>query len=134
MIKFWSNNIPFEVDIENTYIKNSKFTKFLGVPMDENLTWNKHVNTLHSKLLSNKRLLLNAKNLLSDTVLQHICDIQGIFGDINCFFACVCLLTCCINSCSHLLMPVAMEHCGMMSHGILMMSSHDISMTSQAQV
>ena len=72
LIKFWSNKIPFEVNIENTHIINSKSTKFLGVTIDENLTWNEHVNALHNKLLSNKRLLLNAKNLLSDTVLQHI--------------------------------------------------------------
>ena len=72
MIKFWSNKIPFEVNIENTQIINLKSTKFLGVTIDENLTWNEHVNTLHNKLLLNKRLLLNAKNLLSDTVLQHI--------------------------------------------------------------
>ena len=37
MIKFWSNNIPFEIKVDNKLIKNSKHTKFLGVTIDENL-------------------------------------------------------------------------------------------------
>ena len=72
MIKFWPNKIPFEVNIENMSIINSKSTKFLGIIIDENLTWSDHVNALNNKLLSNKRLLLNAKKILSDTILQHI--------------------------------------------------------------
>ena len=72
MIKFWPNNIPFEVNIENLSIKNSKSTKFLGVILDENLTWSDYVNVIYNKLLSNKRLLLNAKMLLSIVTLQHI--------------------------------------------------------------
>ena len=69
MIKFWSNNIPFEIKVDNKLIKNLQHTKFLGVTIDENPNWNEHV---YNKLLSNKRLLLNARSLLPTTVLQHI--------------------------------------------------------------
>ena len=44
----------------------------MGVIIDDNLTWNDHVNALYNKLLSNKRLLQNAKNLLSNVTLKHI--------------------------------------------------------------
>ena len=72
MIKFWPDNIPFEVHIEDIIIKNSKSTKFLGVTIDDNLNWSCHVNDLYSKLLANKRLLQNAKKLLSTTTLKLI--------------------------------------------------------------
>ena len=72
MIKFWSNNTPFEVNIEKLTIKNSKSTKFLGVIIDDNLTWNDHVNAFYNKLLSNKRLLQNAKKLPLNVTLKHI--------------------------------------------------------------
>ena len=31
IIKFWSNNIRFDIKVDNKLIKNSKHTKFLGV-------------------------------------------------------------------------------------------------------
>ena len=72
MIKFWPNNSPFEIKIENLSIKNSKSTKFLGIIINENLSWSDHVKNLQSKLLSNKRLLLNARKLLSKSTLHQI--------------------------------------------------------------
>ena len=72
LIKFWSNNIPFNIKVEDRLIINSKYAKFLGLTIDKNLTQNEHVNILDNKLLSNKRLLLNARNLLPSKVLQHI--------------------------------------------------------------
>ena len=72
LIKFWPNNAPFEVNIGNSTIKNSSSTKFLGVTIDDKLTWKDHVNVLSNKLLSNKRLLQNAKKLLSNVTLKHI--------------------------------------------------------------
>ena len=72
MIKFWPNNSPFKIKIENLTIKNSKSTKFLGIIINENLNWSDHVQNLENKLLSNKRLLLNAKKLLLKATLYHI--------------------------------------------------------------
>ena len=40
--------------------------------LHENLNWSDHVRNLESKLLSNKRLLLNAKKLLLKSTLYHI--------------------------------------------------------------
>ena len=43
MIKFWPNNSPFEIKIDNLTIKNSKSTKFLRIIIDENLNWSDHI-------------------------------------------------------------------------------------------
>ena len=72
MIKFWPDNTSFETKIENLSIKNSKSTKFLGVIINDNLSWSDHVKNLQNKLLSNKRLLLNARKLLSKSTLHQI--------------------------------------------------------------
>ena len=63
LIKFWSNGKPFKIKVGDTEIKNIHYTKFLGVMVDECLDWKEHCNT-NSKLLANKRLLMNAHNLL----------------------------------------------------------------------
>ena len=72
MIKFWPDTTPFEVHIDDTIIKTSKSAKFLGVTIDENLTWSCHTDNLLDKLLANKRLLQNAKKLLSNATLKLI--------------------------------------------------------------
>ena len=72
MIKFWPDTTPFEVHIDDKIIKTSKSTKFLGVTIDEDLTWSCHTNNLLDKLLANKRLLQNAKKLLSNATLKLI--------------------------------------------------------------
>ena len=77
MIKFWPDNTPFKVKIEDIVIKNSKCTKFLGVIIDDNLNWSYHIKNLHNKLLANKRLLQNAKKLLMNTTLKFIYYARG---------------------------------------------------------
>ena len=44
----------------------------MGVTIDDNLNWSCHINYLYSKLLANKRLLQNAKKLLTSTTLKLI--------------------------------------------------------------
>ena len=72
MIKFWPDTTPFEIHIGDTIIKTSKFTKFLGLTIDEYLTWSHHTDNLVDKLLSNRRLLQNAKKLLTNATLKQI--------------------------------------------------------------
>ena len=40
--------------------------------MDDKLTWNAHLNKVYNKLLANKRLLMNSKNLLPEFCLRKI--------------------------------------------------------------
>ena len=44
---------------------STKETKFLGINLDNNLSWGHHFNILYNKLLLNRRLLALSKNTLS---------------------------------------------------------------------
>ena len=54
------------------YIISQTHTKFLGVTIDDYLTWHEHCNTLYNKLLVNKWLLQNAQNLLPMSSLLSV--------------------------------------------------------------
>ena len=71
LLKFWPTT-DFEIHVGNTFISNSHCTRYLGVHVDDKLTWKEHTNQLYCKLLTNKRLLLNAKHLLPDFCLRKI--------------------------------------------------------------
>ena len=53
-------------------IKRVYFTKFLGVMLDENLTWKKHIELIESKMSKNIGILYKAKFLLNKTCLKNI--------------------------------------------------------------
>ena len=72
LVKFWPTATPFKIKIGDVELPNSKSTKFLGVMVDECLTWNDHVGKIHSKLNSNKMLLVTAKNLLPTSALRKL--------------------------------------------------------------
>ena len=72
LVKFWLNNIPFNIGIEDNLIKNSKSTRLLRITVDENLTWSEHANTLCNKLSANEWLLANVHSLLSSHALKNI--------------------------------------------------------------
>ena len=61
LLKFWPSEKQFNIEIDGMTISNSKYTRFLGVYVDDCLTWKEHTNILYTRLLNNKRLLLNAK-------------------------------------------------------------------------
>ena len=46
--------------------------KFLGIWVDSNLTWNKHINVLENKIKQNRHLLRNAKYLLDKQTKRMI--------------------------------------------------------------
>ena len=65
LIKFWPNNEKeFRIKIGQVDVINQSHTKFLGVIIDDQLSWREHCNTLYNKLLVNKCLLQNTQNLL----------------------------------------------------------------------
>ena len=57
--------IKMDLNIDGTCLPQEHFTKFLGIWIDDSLTWNTHTEKLLCKLKRNKQLLKNCKNLLN---------------------------------------------------------------------
>ena len=71
----------FEVVIENTKLEQVGYIKYLGVYIDSNLTWKKHIEHLHSKLSQSCGMLSKIRHyvnkpalhlLYNSLVLSHI--------------------------------------------------------------
>ena len=60
LMKFWPNKKPFSIKLGDTELISTNCTKFLGVTVDNCLKWKEHVSHVHNKVISNRRLLLNA--------------------------------------------------------------------------
>ena len=58
--------------ISGKKIERETAIKFLGVMLDENITWEKHIRTIESKLAKNIGLLYRAKPLLQVKSLKSI--------------------------------------------------------------
>ena len=65
-----SSNLKLELDGE--LLPFVKSTKFLGIWIDENLTWTKHVTELTVKLKRGQKLLQLSRNFLSPHALQNL--------------------------------------------------------------
>ena len=72
LVRFWPNNNTFTININNEPITESEVTRFLGVMVDNRLTWSSHIAFLHQKLLANKHMLHIAKNILDYNCLRSI--------------------------------------------------------------
>ena len=69
--KFWPNE-PFVLKVGDTTLENSPNTKFLGVIVDDCLSWKDHCDYLYSKLNANRCLIARAKHLLPFSCLCKI--------------------------------------------------------------
>ena len=58
--------------IDDRQIKRVESTKFLGVLIDENLTWKDHIKYVESKISKNLGLLYKAKNYLNKKALMSL--------------------------------------------------------------
>ena len=69
------DKIPLKLpnlDLNNSIIKRENAIKFLGIIIDENLTWTNHISTIENKISKNIGILYKAKFLLNQTCLKHI--------------------------------------------------------------
>ena len=58
------------IKIGNQYVKQAKYVKFLGLVLDENLSWKYHLNELNNKKLSRTcGIFFKVRHLLPTTVL-----------------------------------------------------------------
>ena len=61
-----------ELKISNGIIKKKSSVKFLGVILDENISWKDHIKTIEKKLAKNIGLLYRTKPYLDETSLKTI--------------------------------------------------------------
>ena len=45
-----TTNLPEKINFENTSINRSETSKYLGVTLDEHVTWNQHITEVCNKL------------------------------------------------------------------------------------
>ena len=72
LVQFWPDNSTFTIKVNGIHINETETIKFLGVIVDNKLTWSHHIAFLYQKLLANKHLLQVAQNLLDYNCLQSI--------------------------------------------------------------
>ena len=65
-------NVPEHINFLNQKIKRTSHIKFLGVILDENLTWNHHINEICSKLKRLFHIFYNIRNYLSKDNIKTI--------------------------------------------------------------
>ena len=61
-----------QVGFNNNFITNSSYTKFLGVAMNNTLSWNNHIDLLVKKLRKVCYIIRNAKTYMSAPSLKMI--------------------------------------------------------------
>ena len=69
------DNIPLRLpnlNINGFTIERESSIKFLGVWIDENLTWRDHIHTVENKIAKNIGLLYQGKHYLDDNCLKQI--------------------------------------------------------------
>ena len=71
-MKFWDDKGDFQVNINGQNIPLVRTTKFLGVYMDNMLSWHPHINHIIEKLNNNRRLLQMGKKLLNSHCKRNI--------------------------------------------------------------
>ena len=69
---FWNSNNPLKLVIDNYDIPSVSDTKFLGIYIDKQLTWNTQVQYTLDKLRNNKRLMSLSKHVLDKHCLRNI--------------------------------------------------------------
>ena len=65
-------NILPDLFIDNTIIKREKFTKFLGVIIDENLSWSQQIDSISMKVAKNIGVLYKARYILNKKQLTQL--------------------------------------------------------------
>ena len=74
-----------DIQIANKTIEKTFLIKFLGVMLDENITWKDHIYTAENKIEKNLGLLYRAKQLLNEESLKitYFSHIHSNLNDVN---------------------------------------------------
>jgi hypothetical protein len=60
-----------ELKIDKTTIQRNHVTKFLGILIDENLTWNYHINNISSKICKSIGILYKSRDMLNNHLMKQ---------------------------------------------------------------
>ena len=71
-MKFWDETANFQLRLDSQHVPLVKETKFLGVYIDNKLSWHYHINYIIDKLNNNRRLLQLGRNLLNRTCKHNV--------------------------------------------------------------
>ena len=82
LLKFWPEGKSFDINIEGVPLINDHHVKFLGVWLDDCLTWKEHSNAVLNRVKANQKLLTNAKNMLDEKSLMTIYNAH-IYSHLN---------------------------------------------------
>ena len=58
--------------IDNNPVKKVKYTKFLGVTIDEDLNWNQHITDLKRKLYHSLSTINRIKHCIPETLIKDL--------------------------------------------------------------
>ena len=72
LLKFWPEGRSFDINTEGVPLVNEHHVKFLGVWLDDCLTWKEHSNIVLNRVKINQKLLTNAKHMLDEKSLMTI--------------------------------------------------------------
>ena len=61
-----------KLEINGNIIERERVTKFLGVLLDENLSWKPHINTIKNKISKNIGLLYKARYIIKEKCLTQL--------------------------------------------------------------
>jgi len=64
--------VNLKTGFNNNSITNSSYTKFLGVTMDNTLSWNNHIDIFMKKLSTACYIIRNAKTYMSAVIKKVI--------------------------------------------------------------
>ena len=67
-----TRNTPLDINIDNQPITNCPHTKFLGVVIDNQLSWSQHIQHISSKISKNIGALKKVNHLLTRQTLIHL--------------------------------------------------------------
>jgi len=65
-------SVNLKIGFNNNLITNSSYTKFLGVTMDNTLSWNNHIDLLKIKLSTASYIIINPRTYMSAASLEMI--------------------------------------------------------------
>jgi hypothetical protein len=65
-------SVNLKIGFNDNFITNSSYTKFLGVTMNNTLSWNNHIDLLMKKLSKACYIIINAKTYTSAASLKVV--------------------------------------------------------------